>query len=1165
MHRFFIDRPIFALVIATLITLAGGLSYFRLPVSQFPPVTPPTIQVDCNYPGASAEVVAKTIAAPIEQRVNGVENMMYMSSQATSDGSYTLTVTFKTGTDLNMAQVMVQNRVNLALQELPEVVRATGVTARKRSPEILLTVSINSPDGTYDQLYLSNYSALHLREEMVRIPGISEVLIFGQRDYSMRLWVDPDRLEARQVTVLDVLTALRAQNQEIALGHVGDGADADARRPTQLTLTSLGRLDTPDQFREVIVKNGPDGQLVRVRDVADVELGPKSSDITNKFNNKPTVGLAVFLEPDANALECADQVKAKMEEYEKEFPTGIIAEIGYDTTPYIRASIGEVRKSLRDSVILVAVVVLVFLQTWRSALIPLATVPVAVVGTFAAMSAVGFGLNNLTLFGLVLAVGIVVDDAIVVVEAVQHHIEGGLAPRAATLRAMDEVSGPVIAVGVVLSAVFLPCMFFPGIVGLFFRQFALTIAISTAISTFLSLSLSPALAVVLLRPVPAGGRRVGWGERLVWAVGVGGLAAWVLTRLEVWEPRPPDGVESLAGWVGVAVAGGGGFFHPTLFRLFNGGFDRATRGYTWGAGKLIRVPVLVLAGYGGLVAFGSWGYLQLPTGFIPLQDKGYLIASVQLADAASAEQTREAIETVTQVVRDTPGVRHVNAVAGNSFVLSAYGSNFGSMFIILDDFDDRRTPELYAGTIANTLNKRVGDAVPKATVNVFPAPAVPGLGRAGGVRLMVQDRGEVGPLTLEGQTRKLIGEMAEQPIPGAVPPPGQADAKLPAVFLGPFTVYRTNSPQLRVEVNDAECVAAGVDPLDVYATMQATLGQRYVNDFNKFGRTFQVNVQARSRYRNEVEDLARLRVRNKRGDLVPMGTLARVKTVSGPLVITRYNMYPAAAVNTTVAPGVSSGEAIAIGDQLAHRVLPTNMGYEWTEMAFIERQNRDTGMAVFGLAVLVVFLVLAALYESWALPLAVILVVPMCVLSSLVGVYAARQDINLFTQVGFVVLIGLACKNAILIVEYAKLKRDAGDDRRTAILAACRLRLRPILMTSFAFILGVTPLAFSSGAGAEMRRALGVTVFSGMIGVTLFGVFLTPVFFVLMDRIVEAVYGSWSGERKSFWRGVLYSLLPVEFVRRRVRAWRGGPQAPANGPPQPSSGEKPNDHPMRAS
>ncbi len=1110
MHRFFIDRPIFAVVIAVLVTLAGVLSYTRLPVSQFPPVTPPTIQVDCNYPGASADVVAKTIAAPIEQRVNGVERMLYMSSQSTSDGSYTLTVTFETGTDLNVAQVMVQNRVNLAIPELPETVRAIGVTARKRSPEILLTVSINSPDGSYDQLYLSNYAALHLREELVRVRGISEVLIFGQRDYSMRVWVDPDKLEARQLTVVDVLTALRGQNREVAFGHVGGG---DTGTDTHLTVSTQGRLETPEQFSEVIVHKGLDGQLVRVKDVAQVTLGARASDIENRFNNKPTVGLAVFLEPNANALECADTIKAKMKGYEKDFPDGIIYEIGYDTTPYIKASINEVWKALRDSTILVAIVVLVFLQSWRAAVIPLATIPVAIVGTLAAMHAVGFGINNLTLFGLVLAVGIVVDDAIVVVEAVQHQLEKGLSPRDATLKAMSEVSGPVVAVGLVLTAVFIPCMFLGGIVGLFFRQFALTIAISTLISTFLSLTLSPALAVVLLKP--KGARP----DPLTWLMNV------------------------LLGW---------------FFWLFNRGFAGGGWVYTKMVGAFIRVPLLLVVVYAGLGVLGYRTYQQIPSGFIPVQDKGYLIASVQLADASSAEQTREAMMQVAAVALDTPGVKHVNAVAGNSFALSAYGSNFGSMFIILDDFDARRTPELYSANVAAELNRRINAAVPKATVNVFPAPAVPGLGRSGGIRLMVQDRGEMGPKLLEGQTQNLIAQAKLQPSPGSAPAAGGGlpgggpppSPLPPPMYQNPFTVFKVNSPQLRVIVNDAECVAAGVNPLDVYATMSASLGQRYVNDFNRFGRTFQVNVQSAAGSRDQISDVKRLRVRNKKGELVPVGALADVKTVSGPLVVTRYNMYPAAAINANVNPGVSSGDAIAMFEQLADNPetgLPTNMGYEWTELAFIERRSRSDAAVAFTLAVVVVFLVLAALYESLALPVAVILVVPMCVISALAGVWLARQEFNLFTAVGLVVLVGLASKNAILIVEYAKHQREGGASRRDAILAACKLRLRPILMTSVAFILGVTPLAFADGAGAEMRRALGVTVFAGMIGVTAFGVFLTPVFFVLVDWFTD----TWVVKsREVRWLGRAFLFVFAFGWLRAVVRWAKA-RAVAKRPPNP--------------
>jgi len=1119
--RFFIDRPIFAAVISILITLAGGIAAFRLPVSQFPPVTPPTIQVDCNYPGASAEVVSKTIASPLEQRVNGVERMLYMSSQCTNDGSYTLTITFEPGTDLNLAQVLVQNRVNLATPELPEIVRSTGVTVRKRSPELLLTFALMSKSGKYDQVYLSNYAVLHLRENLSRIPGISDVTIFGQRDYSLRIWIKPGQLEARQLTVLDVVGAIRSQNAEVAMGNVNP-------EPREFTITSLGRLDTVEQFENIIVKTGPDGQLVHLREVARVELAAKSSDITNRFDSQQTVGLAIFLTPDANAITTSKELKDSMADLGRALPPGMEYEIGYDTTPYIESSIFKVGEAMRDSILLVGIVVLIFLQSWRSALIPLATVPVAIIGTCGAMAIVGFGLNNLTLFGLVLAVGIVVDDAIVVVEAVQHHIERGLSPKDATAKAMEEVAGPVIAVGVVLCAVFVPCMFFPGIVGQFFRQFALTIAISTMISTFNSLTLSPALAALLLQSKDA----------------------------------KPD-------WITRAMQ----FCFGWFFRAFNWSFDRLGRGYTGLVGKLIRIPLVVLVLYAALVGLGYRGYTRLPTGFIPAQDKGYLIASVQLPDAASAERTRDVMdraakialectiaipanegdegaerldqEALEKIDRGTPlrpgwyrkvkPVAHVNAVAGNSFVLSAYGSNFGSMFVILKPFAERSAPQLYSELIAQNLRKKMGGAVPEAQINIFGAPAVPGLGRAGGIKFMVQDRGEVGPQSLQAQTMNLIEKGNKQPS-----------------MVGLFTVYNTSSPQLAVTVDEAKCSDAGVEPLDVYATMQSTLGQRYVNDLNLFGRTWQVNVQSEPGTRNAVEDAKRLRVRSKSGTLVPLNTLVQIKPSSGPLVITRYNMYPAAAINASIAPGASSGEATAVMEQLAKSELPSNMGSEWTELTFIEQRSRDTGMAVFALAVLVVFLVLAALYESWTLPLAVILVVPTCVACSLAGVWITnwdtivagdftigafgrdinpltwigilkpgvtygvnisgtvglnKQDVNLFTQVGFVVLIGLACKNAILIVEYAKKRRDAGDDRRTAILEACRLRLRPILMTSFAFILGVVPLAFASGAGAEMRQALGIAVFSGMIGVTIFGVLLTPVFYVVVDRLASGRVG----------------------------------------------------------
>ena len=1056
MVRFFIDRPIFATVLSIVITLAGALAVRTLPLSQYPPVTPPTIQVDCNYPGAGAQVVAETIAAPIEQQVNGVERMLYMTSQCTSEGSYSLTVTFEIGTNLNLAQVLVQNRVNLALPNLPDVVRATGVTTRKRSPEILLTVSINSPDGRYNQLYLSNYAVTRLKDELARIPGISDVTVFGQRDYAMRVWVDPDKLAARNLTALDVVAALREQNAQVAAGQLGQPPTLEGS-PVQITISTLGRLSTPEEFEQVVVKATPAGQVVKLRDVARVELGAKAQDVSNRFDNKPTIGLAIFLLTGANALETGDTVKAAMAAASADFPDGIRYEIGYDTTPFIRDSIREVFKSLRDAVLLVALVVLVFLQSWRAAIIPLAAVPVAIIGTFGAMWALGFTLNNLTLFGLVLAVGIVVDDAIVVVEAVQHRIDTGLAPREATLAAMHDVTSPIFAVGVVLAAVFVPCTFLPGIVGQFFRQFAVTIAVSTLISTVNSLTLSPALAAVLLRPKSA--RR----DPLTWLI------------------------DHTLGW---------------FFRGFNWAFDRIGRAYVGTVRWALRLALLVLVGYVAILYGGVRLYQQLPGGFIPQQDKGYLIASVQLPDASAVERTQRVMNRISELARQVPGVAHVNSVTGNSFVLSAYGSNFGSMFIILDGFDKRKSPDLYYDKVIAAVKAKVAEEVPEAQVNIFGAPAVSGLGRAGGFRVMVEDRGEVGPEALMKQTTSLLAKSNQHPA-----------------LAGLFTAYTTASPQVYLDVDRTACLSHGVELRDVFGTLQATMGSRYVNDFNRFGRTWQVNVQAESKARTRLEDVAKLKVRNHEGTMVPLAAVLKVKEVVGPLVVTRHNMYTAATVNGNIKPGFSTGEAYAAFTAIADEELPPGkVGFEWAELAYIEQLagrteirvpgvgtvGGDTGFFVFGLSVAFVFLALAALYESWAFPFAVLLVVPVCVVGSLVAVYFAKQDVNIFTQVGFVVLIGLACKNAILIVEYAKVARDGGAETREAILAACKLRFRPIIMTSMAFILGVVPLLTATGAGAEMRAALGTAVFGGMIGVTLFGIVLTPVFFLAVDRVVHS-------------------------------------------------------------
>ncbi len=1070
--RYFIDRPIFAAVLSILVTLAGAIALFRLPIAQFPAVAPPTVQVDCNYPGASSLVVAQTIAAPIEQQVNGVEEMLYMSSQSTSDGSYTLTVTFKPGVDLNLAQVLVQNRVSLARPQLPDVVRATGVTTKKRAPDILLTISINSPDNRYDQLYISNYALLHLRDEIARIPGISEVLLFGQRDYSMRVWIDPEQLSTRNLTANDVVNAIREQNFQVAAGSIGQPPHSGSST-RQIPLAVVGRLTNETAFEDIVVRADHD-QLIRIRDIGRVELGARSQDINNRFDGKPTVGLAIFQLSDANALTTADLIKAKIEELSKDFPEGLAYEIGYDTTPFIRESIDEVFKALRDATILVALVVLVFLQGWRPAIIPLIAVPVAIVGTFAAMAVVGFSINNLTLFGLVLAIGIVVDDAIVVVEAVQHHISQGLNPREAAIRAMDEVAGPVVAVGLVLSSVFIPCAFITGIVGEFFRQFALTIAISTILSMLNSLTLSPALAAILLQ---------GKDDR-----------PDILTRV----------INFLFGW---------------FFAAFDWSFRTSTSFYTRFVGQLLRIPVLVLIVYGGLLFLTGWGFNQLPKGFIPSQDMGYLIASIQLPDSAAAGRTRDTVARIEEITLKTPGVKNVNSIAGNSFILSSYGSNFGSMFIILDSFHHRKG---HAGQsaeeIAASLRKSFAKDVPEALVSVFPPPAVRGLGRAGGFRLMVEDREDLGLKELQKGTDELIAKM-------------NATGKVQ----GAFTVFKTNSPQIFADIDRQACLQLNVPLQEAFAALQATMGSRYVNDFNRFGRTWQVVVQADTDFRNDLADLKRIKVRNSHGEMVPLAAVCTLKEVSNPLVISRYNMYPAATVNGNVAPGFSTGETLDMVEQLAASELPIGLATEWSELSYMERQAGNTGMFVFYMAIAFVFLVLAALYESWALPLAVILVVPMCILSSITGVAYAAMDINVFTQIGFVVLIGLACKNAILIVEFARSRRHEGATIREATLEACHLRLRPILMTSCAFILGVIPLILATGAGAEMRRTLGVAVFSGMLGVTCFGILLTPVFFYVIEHLSEAEFFRSSKIRepaqwvldvirlKPLWRGAQWS------------------------------------------
>jgi multidrug efflux pump subunit AcrB len=1100
--RFFIDRPIFASVLSIIVTLAGGIAVLNLPLAQYPEITPPTVEVSAYYPGANAQVVADTVAAPIEQQVNGVENMMYMSSQCTNDGNYTLTVTFKHGVDLNMAQVLVQNREALAEPILPELVKRRGVAVKKKSPTILMIVNVFSPDGKRDNLYLSNYATIQLRDELARLDGVGDITYIGQRNYSMRVWLDPQKMSFRNLTSSDIVTAISQQNIQVAAGQLGQ-PPVPSGQAFQFTITTLGRLTDAEQFADMILKTDAQGGIVRLKDVARVELGAQAYDQDCTLDGRPTVALSVYQRPGSNALETAQSVRDKMKELKARFPEGVDYAIVYDTTPFIVESVREVFKTLLDAVLLVAFVVLLFLQNWRSALIPLVAVPVAIVGTFAVMAALGFSLNNLTLFGLVLAIGIVVDDAIVVVEAVEHHIELGLTPRDATVKAMSQVSAPVIAVGLVLTAVFIPCAFISGITGQFYRQFALTIATSTLISAFNSLTLSPALSALLLKP-----RRKGVYQALPWPafVGAGAWAGWVFLGPMLLQAAQAARIQfpaqllapgewaALAGLLvgglaGLMASGALNRLFGWLFYLFNQAFDTATSLYTRVVGGLLRVSVLVLILYGGLLGLTYFTLAKTPIGFIPSQDKGYLLVNVQLPDSAALERTQRVMQQIEELTRQTQGVSHTLVIAGQSILMNASAPNFGAMYVMLDEFHHRAQLGLSGPKIAARLQAALKERIREGLVNVFEAPPVDGLGTAGGFKIVLQDRGDLGAKEIERTANQIVAD-SEKP-------------EYARFLVGLFTSFRANTPWLYLDIDRDKAKLAGVSISELFNTLQVYLGSLYVNDFNRFGRTWQVNVQGESRFRKELDDLAGLRVRNERGSMVPLGTIATIRDHPGPVMLIRYNLYPSATINLDAAPGTSSGQAIDAMKRLVSDVLPQAMRTEWTELALLQLQTGSTAAYAFTLAVVLVFLVLAAQYESWSLPLAVILVVPMCLLCSTVGVNLAQMDINIFTQVGFIVLVGLACKNAILIVEFAKKEHEAGSSSAQATLEACQLRLRPIMMTSFAFIFGVIPLMVSVGAGAEMRQTLGTAVFSGMLGVTLFGIFLTPVFYFVIQWISD--------------------------------------------------------------
>ena len=1026
--RFFIDRPIFANVIAIVTILFGVVTLFSLPVEQYPPIVPPTVLVATSYPGANAQVVADTVAAPIEQQVNGVEHMLYMSSVSASDGSYTLTVTFEVGTDLDIAQVLVQNRVAAAQPLLPQDVQRQGILTKKQSSNIILFVTLSSPDATYDSLFLSNYGTLRIRDVLSRIEGVGEVQVFGAGNYSMRVWLDPQKLESRSLTTQDVVAAIREQNVQVAAGQLGGPPVPDSQQ-FQLNITTLGRLSDVGEFENIILKN--DGtRVTRISDVARVELGAQAYDVFFQQDGKPAAGIAVFQLPGANALQVADRVRAAMEELAPSFPAGLQYQVPFDTTLFVRQAIGEVYKTLFEAALLVLVVILLFLQNWRAVLVPATTVPVTIVGAFAGLAMFGFSVNLLTLFGLVLAIGIVVDDAIVIVENASHHLEtDDVSPREATARAMDEVTGPVLGITFVLMAVFLPSAFLGGITGQLYRQFALTIAATAVISAINALTLKPAQCAVYLHRDS--------GKR------------------------------------------------NAFFRAFNRGYARVEREYMRIVTKLVAHPALTMLAFAALLAVTLWGFARLPTGFLPTEDQGYLIAGIQLPDAAAQPRTRRVVEQVNQIISETPGVAGWNTVGGNSLFDGANAPNAATFYVVLKPWDERTDPSLSQEAIVADLRQRFG-AIEDAIAFVFPPPAIDGLGVAGGFQMQLQDRGGVG---LEA-----LGQMVEEMLRD-----GEAQSGLASLN----STFRSGVPQLYADIDREKVKSLNLQLSDVFDTLQAFLGSAYVNDFNLFGRTYQVRVQAESAYRRTPNDVRALEVRNAKGEMVPLGTVVDVRDSIGPQIILRYNLYPTAVITGEAAQGYSSGQALVLMEEMARSKLTPAMGFEWTGISYQEKRVGSEAYLVFGLAVFLVFLVLAALYESWSSPAAVILVVPLALLGTVIAVALRGGDNNVYTQIGVVLLVALASKNAILIVEFAREYRVRGASVTESALEAARLRFRPILMTSFAFILGVYPLVFADGAGAASRRALGTAVFGGMITSTLLAVLFVPVFYVVCEQLGE--------------------------------------------------------------
>jgi hydrophobe/amphiphile efflux-1 (HAE1) family protein len=1042
--RFFIDRPIFAAVLSIVVFIAGSIAMVTLPISEYPEVVPPSVVVRAIYPGANPRVLAEAVATPLEEQINGVENMLYMASTGTSDGVLTLTVTFRVGTDVDLAQVQVQNRVSQALPRLPDEVRQLGVTTVKSSPNFIMVVHLVSPDNRYDAVYLRNYGLLQIKDVIGRIPGVGQVQVFGGGDYAMRIWLDPGKVASRDLTAGDVVNAIREQNVQVAGGAVG-APPMSQPVDYQLLVNARGRLLDEKEFGEVIIKTGENGEITRLRDVARIELDAGDYALRSLLNNKEAVGIGVFQAPGSNALQLSTTVRQTMEQLKKNFPQGVEYRIVYDPTINVRDGIREVVKTLFEAILLVVIVVVLFLQTWRASIIPLVAVPISIVGTFAVLLAFGFSINTLSLFGLVLAIGIVVDDAIVVVENVERNIEAGLSPRDASHQAMEEVSGPIIAIGLVLCAVFVPVAFLSGLTGEFYRQFALTIAFSTVISALNSLTLSPALSAILLRSREAPPDR--------------------LTRV----------LDRALGW---------------FFRPFNRVFKRGSERYGSAVASVIRRSAIALVVYAGLLGLTVLGFDRVPHGFVPTQDKQYLVAFAQLPDAATLDRTEKVIRQMADIGLKQPGVDNAVQFPGLSINGFVNAPNAGIVFFPLKPFDERHSKEEYGLNIAGALNGKFS-SIQDAFVAVFPPPPVNGLGQVGGFKLELEDRAGLGETALNDATQAMVNKAYQTPE-----------------LAGVFTAYRISVPQLEVQVDREKVKQQGITLTDLYQTLQVYLGSVYVNDFNRFGRTYQVKVQADAPYRATAENITQLKVRNAQGEMVPLGSVLQVKPSHGPDQGLRYNGYPAADINGGPAPGYSSGQAEAAIERIASEVLPNGIGYEWTDLSYQQRLSGNTAVFIFPLCVLLAFLVLAAQYESWSLPLAVILIVPMCLLCAITGVWLTKGDNNIFTQIGFLVLMGLACKNAILIVEFARELHMRGRSPVEAALEACRIRLRPILMTSFAFIMGVLPLVFSSGAGAEMRHAMGVAVFSGMLGVTFFGLILTPVFYVTIQGVVERVRAS---------------------------------------------------------